>query len=234
MKNFMTFMTDFCNDSTFFYVFLTLITYQFGVILKNKFKKAVFNPLLISTAITIAVILIFKLDINKYKQGTKFLSFLLTPVTVCLAIPLYEQFDKLKENWFAIILGILSGVITSMTFVWISSLIFKLSQPEYIALLPKSITTPIGMAISEKFGGIPAITVAVIVITGITGNIFAEITLKLFRITHPVAKGIAIGTSSHALGTAKAMELGEVEGAMSSLSIAVAGIITVILFSFFV
>jgi len=226
-------MKDFLNNSTFFYVFLTLITYNFGLFLKNKFKKAIFNPLMISTVLIIAVILIFKLDIDKYKQGTKFLSFLLTPVTVCLAIPLYEQFEKLKQNWFAIILGILSGCITSMTLIFCFSLLFGLSHPEYVALLPKSITTPIGMVISEQFGGIPSITVAVIVITGIVGNVFAEITLKLFRIKHPVAKGVAIGTSSHALGTTKAMELGDIEGAMSSLSIAVAGIITVILFSIF-
>lgn len=182
---------------------------------------------------SIAVILIFDFDLGKYKQGTKFISFLLTPATVCLAIPLYEQFEKLKNNWLAILLGILSGCITSMSLIAGFSLLFALSRPEYIALLPKSITTPIGMAISEQFGGIPSITVAVIVITGITGNIAAESVLKLFRITHPVAKGVAIGTASHAMGTAKAMEIGEVEGAMSSLSIAVAGLITVALFSIF-
>lgn len=226
-------MIDFLNSSTFFYVFLTLITYQFGTMLKNKFKMAIFNPLMISTAICICVILIFKLDIEKYKQGTKFLNFLLTPVTVCLAIPLYEQFDKLKQNWFAILLGIFSGTLTSLSLIFGFSVAFGLSHPEYIALLPKSITTPIGMVISEQYGGIPSITVAVIVITGITGNVFAQSTLKLFRIKHPVARGVAIGTSSHALGTAKAMELGEVEGAMSSLSIAVAGLITVVLFSLF-
>ena len=226
-------LKTFLNDSTFFYVFLTLITYGFGVMLKNKFKHPVFNPLLISTALCIAVILIFKLDAAKYKQGTKFISFLLTPVTVCLAIPLYEQFEKLKDNWLAILLGIISGVVTSLSLVFGMCLAFGLSKPEFIALLPKSITTPIGIAMSEKFAGIPSLTVAAIVITGIVGNIFAELILKVFRITHPVAKGIAIATSSHALGTAKAMEIGEVEGAMSSLSVAVAGIITVILFSFY-
>ena len=226
-------LKTFLNDSTFFYVFLTLITYGFGVMLKNKFKHPVFNPLLISTALCIAVILIFKLDAAKYKQGTKFISFLLTPVTVCLAIPLYEQFEKLKDNWLAILLGIISGVVTSLSLVFGMCLAFGLSKPEFIALLPKSITTPIGIAMSEKFAGIPSLTVAAIVVTGIVGNIFAELILKVFRITHPVAKGIAIGTSSHALGTAKAMEIGEVEGAMSSLSVAVAGIITAILFSFY-
>lgn len=226
-------MKDFFNDSTFFYVCLTLVTYQFGMILKRKFKLAVFNPLLISTLISICVILVFKLDIDRYKSGTKIISFFLTPATVCLAIPLYEQFEKLKQNWLAIVLGILSGCISCMSIVFASSLLFRLSRPEYIALLPKSITTPIGMVISEQFGGIPSITVAVIVITGIMGNITAETVLKFFRITNPVAKGVAIGTSSHAMGTAKALEIGEVEGAMSGLSIAVAGLMTVVLFSFF-
>ena len=140
-------LRTFLNDSAFFYVFLTLITYGFGVMLKNKFKHPVFNPLLISTALCIAVILIFKLDAAKYKQGTKFISFLLTPVTVCLAIPLYEQFEKLKDNWLAILLGIISGVVTSLSLVFGMCLAFGLSKPEFIALLPKSITTPIGIAI---------------------------------------------------------------------------------------
>lgn len=223
----------FLNDSTFFYVFLTLITYSFGVMLKNKFKHPVFNPLLISTVLCIAVIVGLKLDIQKYKNGVKFISFLLTPVTVCLAIPLYEQFEKLKNNWLAILLGITSGVVTSMTLIFGMCFAFGLSKMEYISLLPKSITTPIGMAMSEKFAGLPSLTIVAIVITGILGNICAELILKIFKITHPVAKGVAIGTSSHALGTAKAMEIGEVEGAMSGLSIAVAGIITVILFSFY-
>lgn len=225
---------QFLDESVFFYVLLTLITYQLGVLLKNRFKSAVFNPLMISTVLCIAVIVMLKLNIENYIAGTRFISFLLTPATICLAVPLYEQLDKLKKNWPAIILGILSGVITSLTFVLGLSLALGLSREENIALLPKSITTPIGMVISEKFGGLSAITVAVIVITGIVGNIFAETVLRIFRITDPVARGVAIGTSSHALGTAKAMELGEVEGAMSSLSIAVSGIMTVILFSFYV
>lgn len=227
-------LKDFFNSSTFLCVFITLFTYQIGFMMKQKFKLAIFNPMLISILLTIFAVVILKIDTQKYSQGTKFLSFLLTPATVCLAIPLYEQFEKLKQNWLAILLAIFSGTITSMSIIFVSCLCFGLSHPEYVALLPKSITTPIGMAISQQFKGIPAITVAVIAITGITGNICAESILKLFRITDPVAKGVAIGTASHALGTAKAMEIGEVEGAMSSLSIAVSGLITVVLFSFFV
>lgn len=226
-------MADFFNSSHFFFVFLTLVTYEAGFMLKEKFKFAVFNPMMISIILSVAVISIFKIPLSNYRKGTEFISFLLTPATVCLAIPLYEQFQKLRQNWLAILLGIISGTITSMTLVFIFSLLFSFEKNEYIALLPKSVTTPIGMALSKDFGGIPAITVAVIVITGIIGAIFAPLILKIFRITDPVAKGVAIGTSSHALGTSKAMEMGEIEGAMSGLSVAVAGLITVILFSFY-
>ncbi len=226
-------MADFFNSSHFFFVFLTLITYETGFMLKEKFKTAIFNPMMISIILSVAFISIFKIDLASYRKGTEFISFLLTPATVCLAIPLYEQFQKLRQNWFAILLGIISGTITSMTLIFVCSLLFGFEKNEYIALLPKSVTTPIGMALSKDFGGIPAITVAVIVITGIIGAIFAPLILKIFHITEPVAKGVAIGTSSHALGTSKAMEMGEIEGAMSGLSIAVAGLITVLLFSFY-
>ncbi len=226
-------LRTFLNDSTFFYVFLTLITYGFGVMLKNKFKHPVFNPLLISTALCIAVILIFKLDAAKYKQGTKFISFLLTPVTVCLAIPLYEQWELLKQNYKAVLLGLLAGTVTSLTTVFVLAKLFGLSHEEYVTLLPKSITTAIGMGVSEELGGYVTITVAVIIITGVLGNMIGEQICKLFRITEPISKGLAFGASSHAIGTAKALEIGEVEGAMSSLAIAVSGIFTVVLASLF-
>ena len=153
---------------------------------------------------------------------------LLTPATVCLAIPLYEQLELLKKNWHAVLIGILSGVLSSLGAILGMAVLFRFSHEEYVTFLPKSITTAIGMGVSEKLGGYVSISVAAIIITGVLGNIFAEIVFRLFRIHEPVAKGIALGTASHAIGTAKAMELGEVEGAMSSLSIVVAGLITVI------
>ena len=155
------------------------------------------------------------------------MSYLLTPTTICLAIPLYEQFEILKKNAVAIVAGIVSGIITSLTMVLIFAVVFKLSHEEYVTFLPKSITTAIGMGVSEQLGGYVAITVAVIILTGVIGNIIAEPVCKLFKITDPVAKGIGIGSASHAIGTTRAMEMGEVEGAMSGLSIAVSGVLTV-------
>ena len=172
------------------------------------------------------VLIIGKVDYESYNAGAKYLSWLLTPATVCLAIPLYEQFELLKSNCAAIILGIASGVVTSLVTVLVLSVVFGLTHEQYVTLLPKSITTAIG--VSEELGGIVTITVAVIVVTGVIGNILAEFICKVFRITDPIAKGVAIGTSAHAVGTAKAIEMGEIEGAMSSLSIAVAGILTVV------
>ena len=166
-------------------------------------------------------------------EGAKYLSYLLTPATVCLAIPLYEQWELLKKNVKAVIAGLVTGTITSLTTVFVLALICRLSHEEYVTLLPKSITTAIGMGVSEELGGYVAITVAVIIITGVLGNMLGETICKVFRITEPISKGLAMGASSHAIGTAKAMEMGEIEGAMSSLAIAVSGILTVLLSSIY-
>ena len=214
--------------SAFAGVALSLVAYYIGVFLKKKLKLAIFNPLLVSILITVIVLIVGKVDYDTYNESAKYLSWLLTPATVCLAIPLYEQVELLKEHYVAVFLGIISGVLTSMGVVLVLAKLFSLSHKEYVTLLPKSITTAIGMGVSEELGGYVTITVAVIVITGVLGNILAELVLKIFRITEPVSKGIATGSAAHAIGTAKAMEMGEIEGAMSSLSIAVSGILTVI------
>ncbi|HJC16012.1 MAG TPA: LrgB family protein [Candidatus Fusicatenibacter intestinigallinarum] len=221
-------MSELLGDSLFFGVAVSVLAYQVGMLVKKKWKLAVFNPLLISIILVIAVLLIFHVDYETYNEGAKYLSYLLTPATVCLAIPLYEQLEQLKKNVKAIVAGILSGVVTSLCSVLILALAFGLSHEEYVTLLPKSITTAIGMGVSEELGGIVTITVAVIIVTGVLGNIIAELVCKIFRIHEPVARGIAIGSASHAIGTARALEMGEVEGAMSSLSIAVSGLLTVI------
>lgn len=220
-------MTDFFENSVFFGVIISLVSYGIGVLLKKKFKSPLLNPLLISIIITIAVLLILGIDYGKYYEGAKYISYLLTPATVCLAIPLYEQVELLKHNFRAIITGIVSGVATSLFTILALAIVFRFSHDEYVTFLPKSITTAIGMGVSEELGGYVSITAAVIIITGVIGNIFAELIFRLFRIHEPVAKGIALGSASHAIGTAKAMEIGEIEGAMSSLSIVVSGIITV-------
>ena len=226
-------MTVFLEDSLFAGVTLSLLAYLLGVVLKKKFKCAIFNPLLISIVITIVVLVTAHVDYDVYNQGASYLSWFLTPATVCLAIPLYEQWKLLKKNIKAVLLGIIAGVLTSLGTVWVLAEIMGLSHKEYVTLLPKSITTAIGMGVSEELGCYVTITVAVIVVTGVLGNIFGELICKIFRITDPIARGLSIGSASHAIGTAKAMELGEIEGAMSSLAIAVAGIFTVAASSFF-
>ena len=221
-------MSNMLHGSTFFCMAISLFGYEAGIFLRKKLKIGIFNPLLVSIAFVIIVLKVTGIDYDTYDKGANVLSYLLTPSTVCLAIPLYQQIELLKKNHKAVLFGILSGVLTSLTTIMVLAIIFKLSHKEYVTLLPKSITTAIGMGVSEELGGYVTITVAVIVITGVLGNILADGICKIFKINHPIAKGIAIGTSSHAIGTAKAMELGEVEGAMSSLSIAVSGILTVL------
>ncbi|WP_346962294.1 LrgB family protein [Clostridium sp.] len=216
-----------CN-SAFFGVVVSVLGYEIGLFLKKKFNKGIFNPLLISILFVMIVLVTFRVDFESYNDGAKYLSYLLTPATVCLAIPLYEQLDLLKNNFKAIIIGIFSGVAASLISVFFFALLFQFTHEQYVTLLPKSITTAIGMGISEELNGIVTITVAVIIVTGIIGNILAEMICKVFHIYEPIAKGIAIGTSSHAIGTAKAMEIGEIEGAMSGLAIAVAGLFTVV------
>lgn len=214
-------------------VVISLAAYGVGVLLKKKFKMSIFNPLLISIVLVIVVISVLGIDYDSYNESAKYISYLLTPATVALAIPLYQQIELLKKHIIAIIIGIASGVITSLSSVLIIAIIFNLSQEEYVTLLPKSITTAIGMGLSEEFGGIVSISVAVIIITGVFGNMVAEGMCKLFRIKSPISRGLAIGTAAHAVGTAKAMEMGEIEGAMSSLAIVVAGLGTVIAMSIF-
>lgn len=221
-------MKEVLGDSVFFGVLISIVTYECGVMLKRRWKLAIFNPLLLSVLAIMALLTVFKIDYNMYYEGAKYLSYLLTPATVCLAVPLYEKIQLLKQYAGAIIGGILSGVLTSLVSILACAYVFGFTHEQYVTLLPKSITTAIGMGISEELGGMVTITVAVIIITGVLGNMIAEAVLKLFRIEEPVAKGIAIGLASHAIGTVKAMEIGEIEGAMSSLSIAVAGLLTVL------
>lgn len=226
-------MNEFMQSSAYAGVTISLISYGLGNLLKKKTGLGLFNPLLISMIVTMVFLLGCGIDYDTYNEGAKYLSWLLTPATVCLAIPLYEEWELLKNNAKAVVIGIFSGVITSLVTVFVLAKVMGLSHESYVTLLPKSITTAIGMGASQELGGYVTITVAVIVITGVLGNILAEIIFKLFRIHEPISKGLALGTAAHAIGTAKAMEIGEIEGAMSSLSIAVAGILTVIFASVF-
>lgn len=221
-------MTMMLEDSVFFGASITLVSYGVGVLIKKKGKLALFNPILIAVVLIMAALMVLDMDYERYYEGAKYISYLLTPATVCLAIPLYEKLELLKRNWRAVAAGILAGVVSSLVSVLGLAFLWQLNHEQYVTLLPKSITTAIGMGVSEELGGYVSITVAIIIITGILGNMMAETVFRIFRITEPIAKGIAIGTASHAIGTAKAMEIGETEGAMSSLSIVVSGLLTVI------
>lgn len=220
-------MKTIAADSLFFGAVISLAAYEGGLLLKKKFKLAVLNPLLTATICVMALLTLLNIEYAHYQESAKYISYLLTPATVCLALPLYRQLHLLKQNLKAVAGGIAAGVVTSLFSVFLLSKLLGLTHQQYVTLLPKSITTAIGLGISEELGGITTITVAVIIITGILGNVMAELVCRVFRIDEPVARGLALGTASHAIGTAKAMELGEIEGAMSSLAIAVAGLLTV-------
>lgn len=221
-------MNGLLMNSLYFGMVISVGTYLFGVWLRKKVPLAILNPLLVSIILTIAFLLIFKIDYQDYNEGARYLSYFLTPATVCLAIPLYRQLELLKHHFAAVAGGIVSGVLASAFSIFALSRLFGLGHEHYVTLLPKSITTAIGIGVSEEAGGIVTLTVVSIVITGILGNVIADIIFKLFRIKEPVARGLALGTSAHAIGTARALEMGEIEGAMSSLAIAVAGLLTVL------
>lgn len=221
-------MKEVIINSAFFGTVISLAAYFIGLRLKNRFKVAIANPILIAILLTIGVLLAFKIDYQVYYASAKYLNWLLTPATVCLAIPLYQQLQLLKRNVKAILLGILAGVLTSLSCVLVMALLFGLDHAQYVTLLPKSVTTAIGMGVVEELGGYSSIAAVVIILTGVLGNIFAEGFLRLVGVKESVARGLAIGTSAHALGTSRALELGETEGAMSSLSLVVSGLMTVV------
>lgn len=226
-------MREVLTQSLFFGVVLTLLCFQIALWIKKKTKLAIANPVLISVLMIVAFLVFFDIEYEGYNKGAQYITYFLTPATVSLAIPLYRQLELLKTHPKAILGGVGAGVLTAMVSIFLMSLAFGLNHEQYITLLPKSVTTAIGMGISEQMGGIVTITVVAISITGLFGTINAELICRLFKIEEPIAKGLAIGTASHALGTTKAMEMGEIEGAMSSLSIVVAGIMTVVSVSVF-
>lgn len=221
-------MRDFLTSSVFMAVTISLLGYEMGSFLKRKTGLAILNPLLVAIAVVIVLLLLFHVDYEVYEEGSEILSYLLTPATVALAVPLYRQMHLLKKNGVAICAGVLAGVVTSLASTLLIAVVFQMTHEEYVTFLPKSITTAIGMGMSEEMGGIVTITVAVIVVTGIVGNVMGEWVCRIFHIREKIAVGLALGTSAHVIGTTKAMELGDVEGAMSSLAIVLAGILTVL------
>ena len=215
--------------SPLFGVMISLIAFEIGLFINKKVKKSYLNPLLIAIAIVILVLKTFDISLQDYNKGGQIISFLLGPATVALAVPLYKNFTVLKKNALPIIVGIFTGSMVSITSIILLSKTFGLEAVLALSLVPKSVTTPIGIEVSKQLGGVPEITVAAIIITGITGAIMAQVLFAVLKIKDKVAIGIAIGTSAHAVGTAKAIEMGETEGGMSGLAIGVAGLITVII-----
>ncbi|MBR4066553.1 MAG: LrgB family protein [Bacteroidaceae bacterium] len=220
-------MSSVINSSLFFGAALSIIAFTIGTFVKRRFNIFICNPLLLAITITVATLLVLRIEYSTYNESAKYITYLLTPATVALAIPLYEQLTLLKKNITAILSGILSGVLCSGFSIFAMALLFGLDHTQYVTLLPKSITTAIGISLSAELDGYVAITVSAIIFTGLIGNIAGDVICRMTGIKHPIAKGIAIGTATHVMGTSKAMEVGEVEGAMSSLSVAVAGCMTV-------
>ncbi|MBN2617616.1 MAG: LrgB family protein [Spirochaetales bacterium] len=211
------------------YFFITISCYLFFLFIQRKTKLSILNPVLLSITAIIILLIVVGQNYDDYMYGGRLISIFLGPATVTLALPLYKNRHILKSRGITVFIGILTGSFVAILSVYFLSKLFGIDKTIMLSLLPKSITTPIGMEISEKIGGIPALTVAVIVITGITGNILGPIVLKIFKIKDSVAIGAALGTASHAIGTSKALEIGEIEGAISGLSIGIAGLITSLL-----
>ena len=215
-------------NSPLFGIFLTLVAFEAGVFVSKKFKYSFLNPLLIGNILIVGFLLITGISLESYNVGGDYISVMLSPATVVLAIPLYRQISKLKQFWKPILAGIFAGSLTSIACVILFSKLLGLSNTLMLSLLPKSVTIPMGSVISAQIGGIPSVTIIAITVTGITGAVAAPAVCRFCRIKHKVAQGIAIGTASHALGTTRAMEMGEVQGAMSSLAIGIAGLFTAV------
>ncbi|MBN7575279.1 LrgB family protein [Clostridium beijerinckii] len=217
------------TNNVLFGLVLSLAAFEVGIFINRNTRIPILNPLLIAIGIIICFLFAFHIDFDTYNKGGQFINMFLGPSTVVLAVPLYKQLDLLKKNAKAILTGIFVGsAIGIISIIGISYLV-GLNSSVIKSLVPKSVTTPIGISISSQLGGVVPITVLAIIITGIVGAVFGPTICKIFKIKNKVAVGVSIGTASHAVGTSKALELGEVEGAMSSLSIGIAGIMTVMI-----
>lgn len=223
-------MAEFLSGFSIFSVALTLGAFQIGLWCQKKWKNPLCNPILIAVILVIGFLLLTGLPNEQYQEGSRLFSWLLTPATVCLALPLYRQFKALKKNLWAILAGVSAGTVTSLGCIFLLGWVFSMDRTLLVSLLPKSITTAMGIALSEQAGGIVSLTSAAIIITGILGSLLGQLLCKLLRIRNPVAQGVAFGTASHVIGTSRASELGQLQGAVSSLSLTVAGLLTAVLF----
>ena len=223
-------MTEFLCGISLFPLVLTLLAFQVGRFCQQKWKSPVFNPILIAVILVIPVLLVTKVPYTTYKKGTDAISWLLTPATVCMALPLYQQLKPLKKSLPAALTGVVAGTVCSLLCIAGMCLVFHLDRTVSVSLLPKSITTAIGIVLSEDAGGLPGLTTVAILATGISGNLLGPWLCKVLKLTDPVAQGVALGTACHVIGTSRATEMGKLQGAVGSLSLTVAGILTAVLF----
>ncbi|MCI8551841.1 MAG: LrgB family protein [Lawsonibacter sp.] len=222
-------MLDPVLNSPFFGLTLTAAAWCFGCWVQNKTRFLLCNPLLIAVALVIAVLSVFRIPYETYSIGGDFIKLMLGPVTAVLALNIYNQRDILKEHFLPVLAGCLVGSLTSVGSILALCKLFHVDEALTASLLPKSVTTAIAMGIAESHGGVAGIAAAAVMVAGIAGAVFAPIFAKLFHITEPVAEGLAIGACSHALGTTRALEIGKIQGAMSSIAICMCGIFTSIL-----
>ena len=221
-------MDSIVQSSAYFGFFITLFGYWVSTQIAKRMRSTLCNPLLLTIFFIIAFLKLADISYASYDNGAKYINYFLTPSTVCLAVPLYRQLKLLKEYAGAILISIMSGTAACAIMIFGLAKLFLLENSIYASLVPKSITTAIALGMSEELGGLSAVTVMAVFVTGILGAVIANTVFKIFKIEDPVAQGLAMGTASHAIGTSKALELGEIQAAMSSLAIAVTGILTVI------
>ena len=209
-------------------VVLTLFAYRFGMFCQSKLKTPLCNPIIVAVLVVLGVLSVCGLELEAYRQGANMLSWLMTPATVCLAISMYEQVQVLKKRAGMILAGVAAGAISSIAMVLVIGLLCKFDSDLILSLLPKSVTTAIGVPLSQLTGGVAAITTATIIVTGIVASVIGPFLCRIFRLTDEVAQGVAFGTAGHVVGTAKANELSPLTGAVSSFSLVISGIITAI------
>ena len=215
-------------SSPFFGIALSVAAFSIGVWIQKKTGLVICNPLIIAIVLVSGVLLLFKIPYESYNEGGSIINMFLAPATSCLAVSVYTRVELLKKNWLPILAGCVAGSLTSMGSVFLLCRLFGLDEAMTYSLLPKSVTTPIAVGIAESHGGISSITVAAVILTGIMGSILAPFLIRLFRVKDAMTAGLAIGACSHAVGTSKAIEIGETEGAMSGLAIGICGIVTVV------
>ena len=225
-------MAEFLAESSFFGIALTVAAFWAGTVCQKRWKKAIFNPILIGAALVMLVLWVAGIPVEQYQHSCEPLTYLLTPATICLAISFYQQLQPLKKHIPAILVGVTGGTLASLLSVGLLCRLFGFDRVLTVSLLPKSVTSAIGMALSQQAGGIGAVTTAVIVITGVLGNMLGPGLAKLFRLKDPISQGTAFGTAAHVVGTSRALEISPLAGAVSSLSLTLAGLITTVLFSF--